>query len=198
MFEILHNEINKPILLYLNNLTSNETISKIVFLFSDLPIFFIPIFLIVFWLYYNKNSNTEWKKTLINIFLSSFLAISISIIIQQFINIDRPESSLENKQNLILNHIPDASFPSDHASVSIAFLTSLYLFWYKKTFFIIFPFLIFMNLSRIMWWIHWPFDIFVWSIIWIFSAFTIYKIRKTIILSKIQNFFIKIRKIIKL
>jgi membrane-associated phospholipid phosphatase len=29
---------------------------------------------------------------------------------------------------MILKHIPDASFPSDHAAVSIAFLTSLALF----------------------------------------------------------------------
>lgn len=198
MFEILHNEINKPLLLYLNGLSSNEIISKIIFFLADSPIFFIPVFLIVFWFYYNKKSSIEWKKKLLNIFFSTILAISISIFIQLFVSIDRPENSLENKQNLILEHIPDKSFPSDHASVSIAFLVSLYLFWYKKTFFIILPFFLLMNLSRIIWWIHWPFDVIVWSIVWIISAFIIYKIKNFIILNNIQEFLIKIWKIFKL
>jgi membrane-associated phospholipid phosphatase len=43
--------------------------------------------------------------------------------IQQVIHVDRPENYLSQAGKLLMNHIPDASFPSDHASVSFAFVT---------------------------------------------------------------------------
>ena len=49
-----------------------------------------------------------------------------------------------------MSHVPDASFPSDHATVSIAFLTSLFLANYKRIGLIFLPFVIIMNLSRII------------------------------------------------
>jgi len=33
---------------------------------------------------------------------------------------------LESTKNMILNRIPEKSFPSDHATVSFAFLTALF------------------------------------------------------------------------
>jgi membrane-associated phospholipid phosphatase len=47
------------------------------------------------------------------------LAVIINLIIQQFFFFERPETLITP----ILKHIPDASFPSDHTSVSFAFLT---------------------------------------------------------------------------
>jgi len=38
------------------------------------------------------------------------------------VNVDRPEEHLKAGGKLLLDHLPDASFPSDHATVSIAFL----------------------------------------------------------------------------
>jgi undecaprenyl-diphosphatase len=100
---------------------------------------------------------------------------------------------------LLLDHIPDASFPSDHATVSVAFLTSLFLAWYKKTWFIFTPFVIFMLLSRIILWVHWPFDILVWSLVWIFSSFVVFKyITKIKTINKVNKFLIKIMSFIKL
>ncbi|MDQ7023403.1 MAG: hypothetical protein Q9M97_07925 [Candidatus Gracilibacteria bacterium] len=55
-------------------------------------------------------------------------------LIQQFIIVERPEQHLGAGAKLLLDHLPDASFPSDHATVSIAFLTGLLLSGYKKYF----------------------------------------------------------------
>lgn len=188
--------INKSILLYLNSFTEFPIIWKIVYIMADAPIFLIPIFLVVAWIVFLKNEKK--KHDLLYLFYSCLVAISISIIIQQFVHLERPEDALRWASNMILSHIPDASFPSDHASVSIAFLTSLFLFWFKKSFFIILPLFVIMNLSRVIWWVHWPFDILAWSIVWIFSWFLVYKLRDLTIFKVINENILKIANIFKL
>ena len=130
-------EINKEILIYLNSLLEINIIDILALCFADTPIFFIPIFLIISWIYYsfNKNSTLFDKEKLLYIFFSITLWLIISIWIQHIIQIDRPESVLQWVWKLLLKHIPDASFPSDHATVSVTFLTGLFLAWYKKIWF---------------------------------------------------------------
>jgi membrane-associated phospholipid phosphatase len=75
------------------------------------------------WIYYTyKNQNIN-KNNLLFIFYCSFLAIIINLIIQKFIHMERPEEYLKAAGNLLMSHVPDASFPSDHAAVSVSFLT---------------------------------------------------------------------------
>jgi hypothetical protein len=89
-------EINKELLIYLNSLLQYPIIEKITFVFADIPIFFLPIFLVVVWLYYTyKNKNVNKKKDLLFIFYSCVIAITINLIIQHFVSIDRPETVLE-------------------------------------------------------------------------------------------------------
>jgi undecaprenyl-diphosphatase len=119
--------------------------------------------------------------------------------IQNFVHFDRPESVLEWVGHLILNHIPDASFPSDHTAVSIAFATALFFTGYRKVAYIFFPIACLMNISRIVSWVHWPFDVIAGTIIWIFSGYIICGLLKE---NKYLNLFseklIKIAKFFKL
>ncbi len=189
-------EINKNIWIYLNNFVIENNLEKMVGLFADLPIFFLPIFLSWLWLFHSYiEKNEEKKSNLLNIFYSTILAICISLIIQQIITIDRPESIVKP----LIKHIPDASFPSDHASVSFAFLFSILFAWYKKVFYTFISFVIIMNLSRLSWWIHWFFDIIVWALVWILSSIITFKILKeNSTIKKINKKIIKLFKIIKL
>lgn len=200
-------EININILNYLTSFSNNNFISNNIWLLSDAPIFFLPIFLLWYWLYYNfkkdeKNnifSSTQNKEILLLILYSTVLALVISLIIQQFVNIERPEWYINESAKLLMEHLPDASFPSDHATVSFAFLTSLFLAWYKKTWFYFMPFVIIMNISRIIAWVHWPFDILAWTIVWILSSFIIFKyLKNNKIITKASSIIIKYMKIIKL
>ncbi|MFZ3233214.1 MAG: hypothetical protein WA194_06965 [Patescibacteria group bacterium] len=50
-------------------------------------------------------------------FYATVLAIVINIAIQKFVHIDRPTEFARSTGHFLLNHVPDASFPSDHASV---------------------------------------------------------------------------------
>lgn len=191
--------INQTGLQTLNNLTEYPLIASIAFLFADLPIFFIPVFLLGTWILYNYKQKFNLKPNLIFIFYGCIIAILISIIIQQFIHLERPEAHLSNSGRLLLSHIPDASFPSDHASVSFAFLFWLWFFGYKKTFWIYLPFALLMNISRIISWVHWPFDIVAWALIWVGSAWISRSyLSKNKLVKKCNSFIMNVLQYIKL
>jgi len=185
--------INHFFSLILNKLVLLNHLEIFIWIFSDLPIFFLPIFLILFWLYYNIKKINK-KDTLLYVFYASTLWIIINIIIQQFFKVQRPETFIKP----ILKHVPDNSFPSDHAAISFAFLIALYLFWYKKTFWIFLPFVLIMWLSRIAWWLHWFFDILVWAFVWILTAFFIYKIHNHKYIQNLNKIIIKLAWFLKL
>ncbi len=198
MFNMLQ-KINENLLIYLNSFSKNEFIANMVWIFADLPIFFIPLFLVIAWFYYAYKKNNEEKINLILIFYSCFIWVLIALLIQQIIHFDRPENYIEWTWNLLLKHIPDASFPSDHATVGFAFLVSLFFTWYKKIFWIYLPFVILMWLSRVIAWIHWPFDIIAWLIIWIIaSIITFYYIKKLEIIKKLNKLILKFASFLKL
>ena len=194
-------EINIYILQLLNWFWSNYFVQIFVKIFVDLPIFILPIFLLWFWLYYNYKfeHNIVQKEKLIFIVYWIILWLSISLIIQQIIQVDRPEQHLKAWATLLLDHLPDASFPSDHATVWMAFLFGVLFAGYKKYFFLFLAPISFMVISRIIAWVHWPFDILVWIFIWLFSSYTIFKYFPKIKLVKSFNIWIiKILKYIKL
>jgi len=131
-FQSLHQNINIPGLEFMNSLTENSLLSEIIFYMADLPIFVVPLFLIFGWIFYAYKKQNNKKEFLLFIFYSMILAILISTFIQQFVDLDRPENSIQNADRLILEHIPDASFPSDHASVGMSFIAALFLFGYSQ------------------------------------------------------------------
>ncbi len=190
---------NEQGLIFLNNLAGTKDLQMIFGIIADVPIFFLPIFLISMWLYYVIKNNIEQKKALLLLFYSTVLALFINIIIQNIVHFDRPESVLEWVGNLLMSHIPDASFPSDHTAVSIAFVTALFLSGYKKIAIIFLPFALVMNVSRVISWVHWPFDVIVWTIVWIISGIIVCKcLIKNKYFQKFQDVLLRIAKIFKL
>jgi len=183
--------INEWLLKWLNGFAEYEIMGPLVFLFADLPIFFLPIFLLGMWIFYTyKQKNIDKKQDLLFIFYATILGIIISLIIQQFVAIDRPEAYLETTGKLLLSHVPDASFPSDHATVSVAFLSALFLAYYKRVGLCFLPFVIIMNLCRVIAGVHWPFDIVAGTIVGIFSAIVMFKYISKIKLVKTFNMWI--------
>jgi hypothetical protein len=104
---MLIQEINKEVLISLNSLTNYEFIQFITLCFADTPIIFLPVFLVGMWIYYTYKKkdniisdihlikNLLEKEKLLSIFYSVIIAISISLLIQQFIHIQRPEEAIK-------------------------------------------------------------------------------------------------------
>ena len=191
----IFSEVNNNVAIFLNSFVLENNLEKVIWFFSDTPIFFLPIFLLWFWFYFTfKNYNKSKKQDLLFIFYSVILAMIFNAIIKIFVTIDRPESIIKP----ILTHIPDKSFPSDHATVSFAFLFALFAAWYKKTFWLFLPFVLIMNLSRIAGWIHWFWDVIVGMILGLISVIIIFKNKRNIIFERLNYFILKIMKYMKL
>lgn len=185
---------NQSISLLLNTLTENSIIRILLPYFSNIPIFSIPLFLLWYWIFSTIQRDTRTKEKLLAIFYAEILAGAIAMIIQQFIYVERPLVFLQNKWMFVLSHIPDNSFPSDHATIGTAFLIALFLFGFRKIFYFLFPFFIMMFLARIIGGIHYPLDIF-WGIgVGILAGTTISMVRNNFILQKINQNIIKLMK----
>lgn len=178
---------------YLNHLVSqNTTFFQISSLLSDAIVFTFPLILILLTIMWWKKRKPMLQDAALIIFWSSAMAALINIIIQWLITKDRPES-LPWLQ-LILDHLPTMSFPSDHAAVAMAFSVSflLLLYGYSRNYKIIWILLcvgsIIMGICRTAVAVHWPTDILVWWIIGIVSAYLLYYIKERIYVKKILTF----------
>jgi len=181
--------INDTIEIYLNNFIINNHLQFIIWLLAGAPIFFLPIFFICTWLYWTfKEKNNKKKENILFIFYSVIVWLIFNGILKLFIFEHRPEKIITP----ILSHVPDNSFPSDHATVSFAFLSALYLFGYKKTFWFFLPFVILLNFARIAGGIH------RFLLLWIIAAFIIYFIQNKKCIIKLNEFILKIANFIKL
>ena len=171
-----------------------------IWLLADGPIFFIPLFLAWLWLYNTfVNSKNERRNQLLHIFYACILWIIWSYIIKQFIDIERPESYIEQTWNLIMSSIPEKSFPSDHATVSFAFTVSLFYAGFKKLWYIFLPCIICMNLARIALWVHWPLDIIAGALLWLLCSVLFFTyMGQSKFVKNIDSFIIRVMKYIKL
>lgn len=196
---------NTEIFQYLNELTRYELIATVTPKIADIPIFFLPLFLTSLWLfytfskYYARTERNELKEQLMYIFYSCVIVIIFSYLIKSQVNFVRPETAISEAGKLLMNKIPESSFPSDHASVSFAFLTALFLSHYKKVFWAFLPWVILMNFSRIIAWVHWPTDIIGWLMIGILAWYIWVKILPKIkFVKNVNSFIMKLLSYIKL
>jgi len=190
-------ELNTDLLRSLHWLLEYPMIEKIIYIFADAPIFLIPVFLITAWIVYKRQESK--KIDLLHIFYGCMWAIMISVFIQQFVDLARPESALTGSAKLILNHIPDASFPSDHATVSFSFLAGLFLAGYKKLWYMFLVLAVLMNISRVIAWVHWPLDILAGAMVWVIASLLSFKcVMKIGFVNKVNLFIIKLSSYLKL
>lgn len=178
---------NQSTSIFLNTFTENSIMRIILPYFSDIPIFIIPIFLISYWIYAIIRWESKIKEALLMILYADILAGSITCCIQQFIYVERPLAFLQGRGMYILSHIPDNSFPSDHATIGTAFLVGLFLFGYKKSFYYLLPLFILMFLARIIWGIHYPLDILWGIVVGTVAGYIIFCIRDNTIMKKINQ-----------
>lgn len=175
----------KDFMLSLNHIiSSNWLLFDIISICTDAVVFLFPIILLWLYLYGYKNKLDIYKNGSIKVMSWVVIAMIITIIIQQFVRKDRPESL--PWLDLILAHVPTVSFPSDHATVGLAVSVWILLlgisikkYLSNKKIYNIWIVLIILSLlmvlSRVAVAIHWTTDVLVGAIIWTIWAYIAYR-----------------------
>lgn len=145
LFRIINNFANK-----------NMILDKVMIFFSkDVSYMFMAVTAIVFILgIIKKNSNT--RKAVFSTFVITVINLFLNFIMGSINYEDRP--FVDNKVNLLVPHVADSSFPSDHATGTISI--ALGLEKYNKIFSTILTILsLIVGFSRIYVGNHYPMDV---------------------------------------
>lgn len=154
---------------------------------ADAFVFVYPVYLVVLYvrgmLQGYKGSKVQGfalKESAVWIFMAAMASTVFNMLVQVFLIKDRPDVVLDllyqKREDLILyDYLPEASFPSDHATMSmaIAVATLLYGLRYKKKGYVYFSVFLFaisliMGYARISIGIHWPTDVIGGYVVGIF------------------------------
>lgn len=101
----------------------NAILDKIMIFFStDVPYIFMAIIAIVFIVGLTQK-NCSCRKVAVNTFVITVINLILSFIIGNIYYVDRP--FVHNKVNLLVPHVQDASFPSDHATGTMSIALGL-------------------------------------------------------------------------
>ena len=176
---------------------------------ADVFVFLFPILLIIIYIIGIIKWNDKIKESALWIFWSAIITSIVNILIQFFFEKLRPSVLLfwnNDAETILHKFLPNSSFPSDHAAMSMWFAMWILIRWIKnkdkKYIWLWIVFLIFsliMWFSRVMVWVHRPTDIIWGFLIWIIiplilSRNSIYKLLKKILIDpliKLQKLIIK-------
>ncbi|MDP4091084.1 MAG: undecaprenyl-diphosphatase [Bacillota bacterium] len=149
--------MNMEIFHIINNLAyKNKVLDSVMLFFSKDMIYIFAGIIAVLFLFGVAKRDKEARLTAVNTVVFTAISLIIAYFIGMVFYIDRP--FVNNKVNLLYPHAADASFPSDHATVTMS--TALGSNSYKRTFGNILIILsVIVGFSRVFVGHHTPFDI---------------------------------------
>lgn len=184
--------------------TNIPVLGQVLYFLADFVFLTYPVFLVGYWIYArfyaDKSKETDIKYNLLFLFLVTALSIVILLIISKFELVpmrERPETSLTGYQGLIMSHLPDNSFPSNHATSAMAFCTVLFLIGWRLWGYIFFVFGFLSGFSRIAVGVHWPTDILAGIVIGFLLTIFLFRFKRYID-DYFSKYLIKLSKILKL
>ena len=170
----------KNLIIKLNLWMNNDPIFKnIVPITADIFVFIYPVFLFVLYVWWIIKNNAKYKQWALFIFFCAIFCVLVNIFIQILAFKARPnfvlEEILDEKNETILHQfLPQWSFPSDHASVSMWIAIATLIIWIKqkntflKVIWILFVICsLVMSVSRVSVWVHRPTDVISGTLVWI-------------------------------
>ena len=168
----------QSLVMYLNDyMKYHDFLITIVPITADIFVFFFPVLLVVLYIIGMVKKNDNIKESSLWIFWSAIITSVVNVCLQFFFEKARPSVLIFGQldtETLLHKFLPNSSFPSDHAAMSMWFAIGILLLWIRnKKKIYIWLWVIFLLFSLIMWvsrimvWVHWPTDIIWGFLIWI-------------------------------
>lgn len=182
--------MNMKIFRLINNLANkNIYLDKIMMFFSEDMIYIFSGILVIVFLLGIVKKDKKIRRIVINTVLLTCINLILAYFIGIFYYVDRP--FVHNKVNLLYPHVEDASFPSDHATVTMSI--ALGINKYNKVLGIVLTILsIIVGFARVYVGHHYPFDI-IGSYIIVFITSYIYNAKLS---NKVNKIYDKVESII--
>ncbi len=175
--------MNMELFRLINNLAyKNTLIDSVIIIFSKyVPYAFMMIVAVVYLLGILQK-NSEYRKAAFSTFIFTVINLILSFLIGSIYYVDRP--FVHNKVNLLVPHISDASFPSDHATGTMSIALGLKI--NKKALNMILTILsLIVGFSRVYVGDHYPLDVIgAYAIVAITNYIYNFKLR-----AKIENLY---------
>ena len=146
-------------------------------IFADIFVITYPIFLVALYIFAIVKKRNDLKQWAFYVFFCTLFAVLVNIFLQSFLLKERPIailSQVDVEDTIFHEILPESSFPSDHAVVSMSFAIAVLIWWiYNKKKFFIWSGVWFILISlvmtccRVLTFVHRPSDILAWLGLWI-------------------------------
>ena len=161
---------------------STPSLQHLMPVLSDIFVFSYPIVLVGLYIYGIMHFSRRFKYNSLYVLFATISVFIINFSIQFLVAKDRPEQFVHSQNHILIKHIPDNSFPSDHAAVAFAFASAMSI-WamssknkhIKLLVLLMWIFCIIMCIARIAVWVHWVSDILMWGLIGIICSYIVFK-----------------------
>ena len=104
---------------------STPSLQHLMPVLSDIFVFSYPIVLVGLYIYGIMHFSRRFKYNSLYVFFATISVFIINFSIQFLVAKDRPEQFVHSQNHILIKHIPDNSFPSDHAAVAFAFASAM-------------------------------------------------------------------------
>lgn len=143
------------------------------------PVIFLVILTVCFFLPSPRRG--EMRRTVILSGISGLLAVALSFLIMLFIYRPRPFAFLPPDQvQMLIQHVADSSFPSNHATGSAALAAGMAAAPYRSARWLTVLTALFVGLSRVVVGVHWPGDVIISFVLGIAAAKVVFSSMATI------------------
>lgn len=152
-----------------------KIIDFLIAFFADWPILLLPISLIALWFWPSEDKYFHKKNASL-----SFFAAATGFILDCLIGVFyfRPRPFVSFKIPLLISHIPDKSFPADHATLGLSIGLSFYLLGYKKLSYLILFFTFLFSFLRIVVGLHYFTDVLGSLFVGVLAVFLVFRFRR--------------------
>jgi undecaprenyl-diphosphatase len=152
----------------------NSLLDFIGVLLGQYGIYFFAAFMLVLWFVLPRRA-ADGRRHLVYGAAAAVVGLLTNYVISHLVYRPRPFVLYPHQVHLLVQHVPDSSFPSDHATAVFAVATALVgsSKWLSRTFWIV---AILIAIARVFIGVHWPTDVLAGLVIGLIASLAVRRV----------------------